>query len=390
MRKRLIYIGATLLLAVLLALLVWQSSFSFGDFTPSSPEQTYTVWAVSTLIFILTVTLGFMLVRNFVKLWIDHRRNREGSRIRTKLVLGALALTITPVVFLVFFSIGVLNINLRRWFTQPAENIKLNYMEIGRAIERENQSKAQALAMWVFSSAEAEKARQDVKVDLAKMCEQRADRGVTSGAGKRSCHLALRACGARQGRVPVEARYGDVVLRTAPVLDLAHIQSEIGEAIRKYHQLASDQRAIKNSYLQLLVSDYAVHPVLRDMAGIVSLETDQRSDHGAACCRPGDPQRKSGHRGEGRRGRRTGVAGACVQRNDAGAGGEQPRTGEPAAIHRGDSREHSDRRHLADRRRAHPASESSVEGSSRRDAVESRQPRWRTCSRRKTRRRSDT
>ena len=68
MRKRLIYIGATLLLAVLVALLVGQSSFSFGDFRPSSPEQTYTVWAVSTLIFILTVTLGFMLVRNFVKL----------------------------------------------------------------------------------------------------------------------------------------------------------------------------------------------------------------------------------------------------------------------------------------------------------------------------------
>lgn len=252
MRKRLIYIGATLLLAVLLALLVWQSSFSFGDFTPSSPEQTYTVWAVSTLIFILTVTLGFMLVRNFVKLWIDHRRNREGSRIRTKLVLGALALTITPVVFLVFFSIGVLNINLRRWFTQPAENIKINYMEIGRAIERENQSKAQALAMWVYSSAEAEKARQDVKVDLAKMCEQRA---IAELRLEPENGAVIWLCGpAGPGKAsPVEARYGDVVLRTAPVLDLAHIQTEIGEAIRKYHQLASDQRAIKNSYLQLLV-----------------------------------------------------------------------------------------------------------------------------------------
>ena len=37
------------------------------------------------------------------------------------------------------------------------------------------------------------------------------------------------------------------------MLDLMHIQSEISDAIGKYHQLASDQRAIKNSYLQLLV-----------------------------------------------------------------------------------------------------------------------------------------
>ncbi len=43
------------------------------------------------------------------------------------------------------------------------------------------------------------------------------------------------------------------MLRTTPVVDLSRIQTEIAESIRKYHQLASDQRAIKNSYLQLLV-----------------------------------------------------------------------------------------------------------------------------------------
>src|SRR5688572_11636023 len=114
-----------------------------------------------------------MLVRNFVKLWVDHHLNREGSRIRTKLVLGALALTITPVVFLVFFSVGVLNINLRRWFTQPAENVKINLVEIAAAIDRENRSKADALAMWAANSDEAEQARQNGKGDLSKTCRQR-------------------------------------------------------------------------------------------------------------------------------------------------------------------------------------------------------------------------
>jgi two-component system, NtrC family, nitrogen regulation sensor histidine kinase NtrY len=173
LRKRVIYIGATLLLAVLVALVVWQSSFDFGGYGPSSPEQTYAVWAVSTLIFILTVTLGFMLVRNFIKLYIDRRSNKEGSRIRTKLVLGALALVFTPILFLLFFSVGVLNINLRRWFTQPAERIKMNYIEIDRAITRENQSKAEALAMWAHSSPEVAQARQTLQGNLQAVCEQR-------------------------------------------------------------------------------------------------------------------------------------------------------------------------------------------------------------------------
>src|SRR3954466_9704035 len=71
MRKRVIYGSAVLLMVMLLTLLVWQASFSFGDFGPTSPQQTYLVWAVSTLIFLLTVTLGFMLFRNFVKLYIE-------------------------------------------------------------------------------------------------------------------------------------------------------------------------------------------------------------------------------------------------------------------------------------------------------------------------------
>ena len=210
------------------------------------------MWAVSTLIFILTVTLGFMLVRNFVKLWVDHHLNREGSRIRTKLVLGALALTITPVVFLVFFSVGVLNINLRRWFTQPAENVKINLVEIAAAIDRENRSKADALAMWAANSEEAEKARQSGKGDLSKTCRQR---GIAELRLEPSSGAVIWLCGPADAKNmgPVEARYGDVVLRTAPVVDLSRIQTEIAESIRKYHQLASDQRAIKNSYLQLLV-----------------------------------------------------------------------------------------------------------------------------------------
>lgn len=251
MRKRLIYIGATVLLALLVGLVVWQSSFDFGGYGPSSPEQTYTIWAVSTLIFILTVTLAFMLARNFVKLYVDHRRNREGSRIRTKLVLGALGLTFTPIVFLVFFSIGVLNINLRRWFTQPAENIRMNFTEIGRAIERENRLKAEALAMWIFQSAEAARARVNGPVDLRRICE---DRGIAEARLEPENGAVIWLCGpAGPGQQSaVEVRYGDVVLRTSPVVDLARLQVEISEGISKYHQLAADRHRIFRSYLQLL------------------------------------------------------------------------------------------------------------------------------------------
>src|SRR5574338_382104 len=104
MRKRVLIGLGALLLAFLVAMLVLKSSFSFGDYGPTSPEQTFLFWAVSTLVALLMVIVGFMLFRTGVKLYIERQSNREGSRIRSKLVVGALALSFAPVIFLVLFG----------------------------------------------------------------------------------------------------------------------------------------------------------------------------------------------------------------------------------------------------------------------------------------------
>ena len=99
MRKRVMFGSAVVLLSILASLVVWQGSFNLGTFAPapSDIQQTYLFWAVSTLIFILTVTLGFMLFRTVVKLYIERHSNRPGSHIKSKLIGGALALSVLPI-----------------------------------------------------------------------------------------------------------------------------------------------------------------------------------------------------------------------------------------------------------------------------------------------------
>src|SRR6476660_5258788 len=90
MRKRVTLGVGAVLLVLFTSLMVWQGTFDFGVLGPTSPTQTVLFWIISTLIFVLTITLGFMLFRTGVKLYIERQRNREGSRIRSKLVVGAL------------------------------------------------------------------------------------------------------------------------------------------------------------------------------------------------------------------------------------------------------------------------------------------------------------
>src|SRR5437764_7716148 len=131
MRKRVILGLGGFVLAILASLLVWQGSFTFGDYGPTSSQQTFLLWAISTLIFLLTVTLSFMLFRTGVKLYIERQSNREGSRIKSKLVLGALALSLLPVVFLVLFSYVILNRNVEKWFSRPAEGVRFELIDTG-------------------------------------------------------------------------------------------------------------------------------------------------------------------------------------------------------------------------------------------------------------------
>src|SRR6266853_707161 len=170
MRKRYVFGAGVVLLAILLTLVVWQVSFNFGEFGPTNAAQTFAFWALSTLIFLVTVTLGFMLFRTAVRLYLERQRNHEGSRIKSKLVLGALALSLLPVAFQVGFSYVILNRNVEKWFSRPAEGVRLELIDAGKALDDEVQGRAQALANWIASLAEA----RELTADFPRLClEQR-------------------------------------------------------------------------------------------------------------------------------------------------------------------------------------------------------------------------
>ncbi|HYZ86753.1 MAG TPA: HAMP domain-containing protein, partial [Bryobacteraceae bacterium] len=255
-RKRWIYGPGVLLLAMLVTLVVWQGSFSFGEYGPASPEQTYTVWAASTLIFVLTMALGFMLIRNFARLWVERNSSREGSRIRTKLVLGALALSFVPVLFMVLFSVNVLNFNLARWFGRPAGDIKLGYMEIGRAIDEETHAKARAQAEFLSSRIDFGDPQPNslksicIEHNIYEVLLQRHVDGAAISLCAPSAAPASRVISAvKNGLLPIP--YTLTVRSMAP-LDLMTTQMQIENAVRAYDQLAADRKGVRRTSLMLL------------------------------------------------------------------------------------------------------------------------------------------
>jgi PAS domain S-box-containing protein len=268
---RKLWFGAgSIALFILLGLLVWQVSFTFGEYAPASVTQTFLFWAVSTLIFLLTVTLGFMLMRTAIKLYIERQSNREGSRIKTKLLAGALALTFLPVVFLVLFGYAILNRNIEKWFTRPAEGVKLNLVEAADGFHREIRDRAFAQAHWLASFPEARLAAQGDPgaIDLfQRLCPEKRIQALwieqagggtvpickpTAGA-EASATARVAIPGTRSGAAGGQSSESFLVLTAGAALDLAQKQAEISDHVSKYDQLAANKRYFRNIYLLLLL-----------------------------------------------------------------------------------------------------------------------------------------
>lgn len=270
MKQRLLYGTAILVLMLTATLVIWQGSFDFGGYGPSDPEQTFIFWAISTLIFLLMVTLGFMLVRVGLRLYIERRSHREGSRIKTKMVIGALALSFMPVFFMVLFSVHVLNRNLDKWFSKPADAERLNFVEIGRALKTELREKAEVQAALLAARPETHALLlQGTRTPdfLENFCRQQklagaAILGANGGEPLDHCGPFPMKEPARDGTggaivvnrpVQYDGRtWGRIVLASQVPLDIAKKEQAMERYVHYYAQLASSRRNIRQSSLLIL------------------------------------------------------------------------------------------------------------------------------------------
>ena len=122
-RKALV-VALTIGVTVLLAVVFSQTAFNLTFLRPDTAEQTLLFTALSLLVFLLLVALLFVLGRNLLKLYAERRGGVLGSKFRTKMVIGALLLSVTPVIFLFIFAYQVMNRSIDKWFSRPVEELR--------------------------------------------------------------------------------------------------------------------------------------------------------------------------------------------------------------------------------------------------------------------------
>lgn len=123
--------GLVILITILMVLL-------FAFFEVQAPEVLTDYSLTNNIAFflllniniILLVLLVFLVVRNLVKLIFERKRRILGSRLRVRLVLAFLALSLVPTLLLFFIAGGFVTRSFERWIDVQVENALKGSLEI--------------------------------------------------------------------------------------------------------------------------------------------------------------------------------------------------------------------------------------------------------------------
>ena len=109
---------------ILLSLLL-AAVFTFGSlnvpFEPKSWRAMMALYAVSSFITAAFLVFGLILARTTLRLWAESSREQLGARFKTKMVVGAMAISLLPIVFMFIVSYSLINRSLLLWFPKPLE-----------------------------------------------------------------------------------------------------------------------------------------------------------------------------------------------------------------------------------------------------------------------------
>ncbi len=269
---------------VLAVIIFSQVSLNVPFVRPTDSETTILLFVLSMLVSLAFLVFGFILTRSILKLYIERRSRVLGSQFKFKLVAGALALSLLPVMFLFYSSYALVNRTINKWFTLPFEKVTRDTQEIvtllsdyaSRKTAADARSVAAVLSAAVgggekpeaIERALAEAARLHAVDYLAwvtpegKLGAQFPAAGVSlpalmkpeDRAGDRAVRRVVHADGTELAiaMLPLEGAAGWLIAANRLPVGLSHKLVEVQQEYETYWQLNKEIKDLRKVYINIL------------------------------------------------------------------------------------------------------------------------------------------
>jgi PAS domain S-box-containing protein len=130
---------------------------------PETSGETLAFTALTFLVFLLLLLLLMLLLRNILKLYADQSSSALGARLRTRMVIGAGLIALTPAVLMFLFSFQLMNRSIDRWFSPNTSELHDDSSRVVQQLAEYVTSNARVEAESIAASGAADASAEALK-----------------------------------------------------------------------------------------------------------------------------------------------------------------------------------------------------------------------------------
>jgi len=265
---------AGVFLLILASLVFAQQAFNLELFNPTDPDGIVVSSALSALVFLVLLIFGFVLLRTLVKVWVERKQQKPGSKFKTSLLVWLVTLTLIPAICVFAYSFGLLNRNISKMFSLPVAEIFKATDENRQQWQTEHEGWARSILTHLASeselAADLEPPRIEFNLEALMVIDPSGHVDKIAAAKVISTNDiprdVLAAIGAGNevfmdmktgwlGAIRIQSRDGPKVLAAVfpPLREIARTNETISGQIDSYKQLIKQQKNFRDTYMYVLV-----------------------------------------------------------------------------------------------------------------------------------------
>ncbi|MBI5485400.1 MAG: HAMP domain-containing protein [Deltaproteobacteria bacterium] len=130
-------------LAVILIAFLTRAEFKLTQLSADANwRSSIAIFGIIIVVILLVILLVYLVCRNVVKLFMESRSNPFAKRLRTKLVISFVGLSLVPTMLLFFAAAGFINNTVHNWFNTRVESSLSESLEVAQTYYKTSASNA--------------------------------------------------------------------------------------------------------------------------------------------------------------------------------------------------------------------------------------------------------
>ncbi|MBT0665964.1 HAMP domain-containing protein [Geobacter pelophilus] len=126
------------------------------------------IFGIINIVILLIILLIYLVARNVAKLFLERKQNVLGAKLRTKLVIAFVGLSLVPTMMLFFVSAGFITNSIQNWFNTQVETSLSESMEVAQTYYKTSAANALYYAKQISSQIRQQKLLNDENLPLLK------------------------------------------------------------------------------------------------------------------------------------------------------------------------------------------------------------------------------